>query len=144
MTGKITAPPIYEQISNNQGKANLAWILFFNRIFQGDTGTDWTPTFTNLTTVGTPTITGRVYKLSDAITFFRIDIIPSTSTTSVAGTTYIDNMPVTATSNGVCFAVSGLLGTNAGMYDKTTNRVYVPAWTAITVPLTIIGIVEAK
>jgi len=144
MTGKIAAPPIYQQISDDNGKASMPWILFFNHVFQGDAGTDWTPTFTSLTTVGTPTITGKVYKLSDAISFFRIHIVPSTSTTSVAGTTYIDNMPVRATANGICFAVSGLLGTNAGMYDSATNRVYVPAWTGVTVPLTIIGICEAK
>lgn len=144
MTGKVSSPPIYEKLVNQDGKPNLAWILFFNKIFQGDSGTDWTPTFTSLTTVGTPTITGRIYKLSGALAFFRVHIVPSTSTTSVAGTTYIDNMPVTATANGICFAVSGLLGTNAGMYDSATNRVYVPAWSAVTVPLTIIGICEAR
>ena len=144
MTGRVTAPPTYEKLVDKDDKANLAWVLFFNKIFQGDAGDDWTPTFTNLTTVGTPTITGRVYKLSGALSFFRVHIVPSTSTTAVAGTTYISNMPVTATANGICFAVSGLLGTSAGMYDSATNRVYVPAWSAVTAPLTIIGICEAR
>lgn len=144
MTSKTTAPPIYELLAEKDGKATLPWILFFNKIFTGDSGVDWTPTFTSLTQTGVPTITGRVYKLSDAISFFRVRIVPATDTSSVAGTTYINNMPVTATADGICFAVSGLVGTTAGMYDSATNRVYVPAWTAVTVPLTIIGIVEAK
>lgn len=144
MTGKVSSPPIYEKLVNQDGKLNLAWILFFNKIFQGDSGVDWTPTFTGLTITGTPTITGRLYKLSDAISFFRVDIIPATDTSAVAGATYINNMPVVATANGICFAVSGGIGTNAGMYDKTSNRVYVPTWTAVTAQVTIIGICEAK
>lgn len=144
MSGKISPPPTYHPLADDNGKPTMLWSIFFNKLFLGDSGTDWTPTFTNLTTVGTPTITGRVYKISDALTLFRVHIVPSTSTSSTAGTTYIDNMPVTATANGICFAVSGGLGTGSGMYDSSTNRVYVPAWSAVTVPLTIIGICEAK
>jgi len=41
-------------------------------------------------------------------------------------------------------AVSGLLGTNAGMCDKSSNNIYVPSWSAVTVPLTVVGMVEAS
>lgn len=139
---KVKPPPIYDSVVDEGGKASLSWTLFFNQLFTGDTGTEWTPTFTNLTTVGTPTITGRYYKIGQKLCFFSVRIVPATSTTSTAGTTYISNLPVTAREYGPCFALSGNLGSNAGMIDSSTNRVYVPAWSAVTVPLVIVGIVE--
>lgn len=138
------APPIYDPLAEDDGKAKLSWILFFNGLFDGDTGTTWAPTFTGLTISGTPTITGKYYRISRAIAYFRVTITPSTSTTSTAGTTYINNFPLVMKGDGICFAVSGLLGTNSGMCDRASNRVYVPSWSAVTVPLSIIGIVEAS
>lgn len=140
----VKAPPIYEPLSGDDGKSSIPWILFFNSIFKGDTGVAWTPTFTSLTETGTPTITGRVYRLSAALSFFSLKIIPATDTSAVAGTTYINNYPLTMTGDGICFAVSGLLGSGSGMCDSATNRIYTPAWTTVTVPLSVIGLVEAS
>lgn len=140
----IEAPPIYQPVADkDSGVASLPWILFFNSIFTGDTGTAWNPTFTSLTISGTPTVTGRYYQLG-VLVYFKVKIVPATSTTSTAGTTYIDNFPLTMNGDGICFAVSGLLGTNSGMCDQASNRIYVPSWSAVTVPLTVIGIVEAN
>lgn len=143
----IKAPPVYEPLSRDDehpaGVASLPWILFFNSLFNGDTGTQWSPVFTSLTTVGSPTITGKAYRIGRSLVFFRVTIVPGTSTTSVAGTTYINNFPFIMAGDGICFAVSGLLGSNSGMCDLASNRVYVPGWSAVTVPLSIIGIVEA-
>lgn len=139
----IKAPPIYEPLVESDGKAKLPWILFFNSLFTGDTGTSWTPNFVNLTTVGTPTITGTTYKISQSLVYFSVRIVPATNTTGVAGTTYIDNFPYVLKADGACLAVSGLLGANAGMCDQQTNRIYPPSWSAVTVPLTIVGMVEA-
>ncbi len=140
----IQPPPIQEQLANNLGVATLPWILFFNQLFEGDTGINWTPTFTDLTTVGTPTITGRVYRLSRRICFFRVTITPGTSTTSTAGTTYINNFPLTFANDGICFAVSGGNGSNSGHVVASNNRIFVPAWTAVTVPLTVVGMAEVR
>jgi hypothetical protein len=137
-------PPIQEQLTDDQQALTMPWILFFNQNFTGDLGTSWTPTFTSLTETGTPTITGRYYQISQALCYFNVTITPATDTTATAGTTYINNFPLTASSNGICFAVSGNLGSNSGMVVASNNRIYVPAWTAVTVPLTIIGIVEAN
>jgi hypothetical protein len=138
------APPIYSPVVEKDGKATLPYILFFNQLFTGDVGTDWTPTFTNLTQVGAPVITGHYYKLSDSLVYFRVKIIPSTSTTSSAGSTYINNFPLTISGDGACFALSGLLGTSAGMCDQASGKIYVPAWSAVTIPLSIVGLVEAS
>lgn len=140
----LQAPPIYEKIAGEDGKPPLPWILFFQQSFDGDAGVDWVPTFTSLTTVGTPTITGRYYKLSKYLTFFRVTIVPETSTTATAGTTYINNFPLTFRNDGVCWAVSGGFGANAGHIVASTNRIYVPAWSAVTVPLSILGVGEAQ
>lgn len=139
----IKEPPIYEPLAEDDGKARLPWILFFNSLFKGDTGTDWTPTFTSLAVTGAPTITGKYYRIGRSLVYFTVNITPSTDTTSTAGTTYVNNFPLTMAGNGICFAVSGLLGSNSGMCDQITNRVYVPGWSAVTVPLTVVGLVEA-
>jgi len=135
--------PIQEQVIDEKGFPTLPWVLFFTGIFNGDAGTSWSPTFTSLTTVGTPTFDAKYYRLSQSIVYFRITITPSTDTTSVAGTTYIDNFPLTFRADGICFAVSGGLGSASGQVVASNNRIYVPAWTAVTVPLTIVGLAEA-
>lgn len=139
----VQPPPLYDQVIDDNGKAKSSWSLFFQQVFTGDTGVAWTPTFTNLTTVGVPTITGRYYQLTKALTYFTVTITPATNTSSTAGTTYINNFPLAMDNNGICFAVSGLLGSGSGMCDKASNGIYVPTWTAVTVPLTIFGLVEA-
>lgn len=141
---QIQPPPIYDFLSDDEGKTNLSWILFFNSLYEGDTGTEWIPTFQNLTEVGTPTIVGRYYRIARRICYFAISITPSTSTTSTAGTTYIDNFPLNPVRDGVCFAVSGGVGAVPGHIVSGTNRIYVPAWSAVTVPLTVIGLVEVS
>lgn len=143
---KISPPPIYEDLmeSLENLKARIPWVLFFNQLYNGDTGTPWTPTFQNLTTVGTPTISGKYYQISKSLVYFSVTIVPATSTSATAGTTFIDNFPLKITQDGAVHAVSGLLGSQAGMSDAASNRIYPPAWSAVTVPLTIVGTLEAK
>lgn len=142
---EVTPPPIYQPLADDKtGIASTPWILFYNSLFTGDTGNAWSPQFTNLTVVGTsPTITGTYYRLGRSLVYFRVKIIPGTNTSATAGTTFINNFPLKMSGDGACFAVSGLLGTNAGVCDSASNAVYVPSWSAVTVPLSIIGMVEA-
>lgn len=139
----LPIPPLYEKITQDDDKVNLNWTIFFQSLADGDVGTAWTPTFVNLTSVGTPTIEGRYYQLSKYITFFRITITPTTNTSSVATSTYCDNIPVVPTASGVCAAVGNTVGVGLGIVT-TTGRIYTPDWTAATVPITILGIVEAR
>jgi len=113
-------------------------------VYDGDTGETWTPTFTNLTETGTPTITGRYYRILRRLCYFSVLIVPGTNTSAVAGSTYINNFPLTFTSDGPCFAVTGLLGDGPGHIVASNNRIYVPPWTTVTVPLTVIGIGEVQ
>lgn len=136
----VEEPPFYSPVINNEAKFLMPWVLFVEQMFKGDPGDPWVPTFQNLTTSGTPTITGRVYRLSQYLTFFTVRIVPGTSTTSTAGTTYIDNYPLLFNGDGLVFAVSGGVGSNSGHIVASTNRIYTPPWSGVTVPLTLLGI----
>lgn len=140
----IQEPPTRNPLTEKDGVLTMPWLLFFNQLFNGDAGTEWTPTFTDLTVAGTPVITGRYYQISQYLCYFNVLITPATNTSAVAGTTYIDNFPLEANSNGICLTVSNNLGGGLGMVNATNNRIYVPSWTTVTTPLNIIGMVEAQ
>lgn len=146
---KPTAPPIYAPLIDDPSNAvpALPWILFFNAVFSGDTGTIWIPNFTGLSHTGSaPTITGNTYQITSTLSVFTVRIVPAAGTniTGTAGTTFITNYPLTMSGDGMVVAVSGLLGTNSGMCDFQSNHIYPPGWAAVTVPLTLIGMVEAS
>lgn len=139
----IKPPPTFDKIVDEGGKATLSYTLFFEQIFKGDTGASWNPEFTDLVTVGTPTIAGIYYRIGQLV-YFAVTVTPETSTTSTAGTTYINNFPLQIRQDGACLAVSGNLGSQAGMCVASNNRIYVPVWNAVTVPLTVVGLVVAQ
>lgn len=134
--------PITQPVLDQGGLPTLPWTLFFNQSYEGDAGTEWTPTFQNLT--GGATITGRYYQLSQYITYFTVTVDPDTSTSATAGTTYIDNFPLGINGDGFCISVAGVAGGAIGVCDASTNRIYVPSWSGVSVPLTILGICEAR
>lgn len=136
-------PPTRNPLTDDKGVLTMPWLLFFNQAFNGDAGTNWTPTFTGLTSSGAPTITGRYYKISQYLCYFNVLITPGTNTSSVAGTTYIDNFPLQANANGFCLVVGNNLGGAIGEVVAINNRIYTPSWTTVTTPINVIGIVEA-
>lgn len=138
-------PPIIGELIDQTGKASLPWIQFFNQMYDGDLGTDWTPNFENLTEVGgDATIEGRYYQVTKGLAFFRVNVTPVTSTSATAGTTYIDNFPLEVNSNGFCLSVSGNLGGSLGIVRSSDGRIYVPTWTTVTNVVTVLGMVEAS
>lgn len=139
----VQPPPTYAKIVESDDKAGIPWLLYFQQLHEGDGGTSWAPTFQSLGTTGTPTITGRYYRISDALKLFRITITPATDTTSTSATTYCDNFPLSVQTPGFCVAVGGSVGVGLGIV-RSDGRIYTPAWSAVTVPVYIIGIVEAR
>lgn len=135
--------PITQPVLDDNGLPTLPWTLFFNQNYNGDAGTAWSPTFTSLTG-STTSVTGRYYRLSQYLVYFVINVTPSGATTSTAGTTYIGNFPLTFNGNGFNTVVSGAAGGAIGMNRASDNRIYVPAWTSVSVPLTIMGMGEAR
>jgi hypothetical protein len=140
----VSPAPINQQVSDENGLPTLPWTLFFNQTFQGDAGDAFAPSFVSLTEVGTATYNARFYRISQYLIYFRIDVIPSTSTSAVAGTTYIDNFPLDITGDGFCTIVSGNSGGAIGMVRASDNRIYVPSWSTVADKVTILGICEAR
>lgn len=143
MSNKIEAP-IRIPILDETGAISMPWALFFNSLAIGDPGTEWTPTFVGLTAVGTPKIEGKYYRISRYMTYFRITITPATSTTATAGTTYCNNFPVEVSGDSACTVVAGNTGSNNGMVVGLNNRIYPPSWSAVTIPISIVGLVETS
>jgi hypothetical protein len=140
----ISPPPIRDVIADQNGLARVSWLSFFNDIYEGDAGTEWTPTFVGLTISGTPQFQGRYYRINQNIVFFTARITPATNTSSVAETTYIDNFPLSFLDDGICFAVRGGAGTNSGHIISANNRIYTPAWLTVTTPITVVGLGVAR
>lgn len=142
---KVSAPPISDKIVDEDGNISIPWILFFNGLYNGDTGTIWTPTWSSLTEVGgASTSTGLIYRIGQRLAYFTAIVTPVTNTSSIAGTTYISNFPLTLSANGTCLASAGVLGSTGGMCVASSNRIYTPGWTTIATPVTIAGVVEAR
>lgn len=135
--------PITNPVIDDNGLPTLPWTLFFNQNYEGDAGTEWEPNFVSLTG-NTDNIVGRFYQLSQYITYFRITIIPNGNTSATAGTTYVDNFPLQFTFDSFNTVVSGSGGGAVGMNRASDNRILVPGWTNISVPLIILGIGEAR
>lgn len=141
----VQPPPIQDILVDQNGLPNLSWIMFFNNLFTGDTGTAWTPTFTSLTSVGTPTITGRYYQISRNLAYFAVMVTPATNTSSTGGTTYVNNFPLDVVNDGVCLTVSSNLSlASAGYVTASNDRIYTPTWATVAVPVLTVGIVEAR
>lgn len=138
----VNPPPITAQVVDNNGLPTLPWTLFFNQNFSGDSGTNWTPNFVSLTGT-TSAVTGRFYRLSQYLVYFAINITPDGNTSATSGTTYVDNFPLTFANDGFNTVVSGTAGGAIGMNVQSNNRIYVPAWTNVSTPLVVMGVVEA-
>lgn len=138
----VNPPPSTAKIISDTGDTTLEWLVFFNQVFNGDAGTEWTPTFSGLS--GTVTITGRYYRISRYLVYFHIHIVPSTSVSATAGTTYCDNFPLTVSRSGFNVAVAGALGGGTGIVREGDNRIYITDLSAVSTPVTILGIVEAR
>jgi len=141
---RIQPAPIKDSLTTEDGDISFTWVTFFNQLYNGDTGTAWTPTFTNLTVVGTPTITGTLYRIGQSLAYFSIKIIPATTTASTAASTYCNNFPVSVKTPGPCFALGGNTGTISGMVENSSSRIYTPAWAATGLTLWIVGMCEIQ
>lgn len=146
----VTPPPVSTEIINEEGKITVQWASFFSFLVNSlkfvdaaDSGTVFTPSFENLYGSGTPTVSGIFYRLTRNFVFFRVVIVPGTNITSKAGDTYIKDLPFTINGDGVCFAVAGGVGTNAGHVDSENQRIYTPEFLAVTTKVTIVGFAEA-
>lgn len=136
-------PPKTEPLVDDDKFSTLNWLIFFDQMANGDSGTTWTPTFTGLTEVGTATKTGVYYRISKKLVYFRIVITPGTNTSATLGTTYCNNFPLNFLSNGATASCSDYTSALAGI-TSSNKRIYTATWSLITTPITIVGIAEAS
>jgi hypothetical protein len=134
-------PPKQEAMVDDDKFTTLNWNVFFEGIADGDAGTVWVPTFTGLTETGTATKTGKYYRISKALAYYRIVITPATDTSAVSGTTYCNNFPLTITNAGVSVTLSSYTAAVSGV-TASDKRIYTATWTNIVTPVTLVGILE--
>jgi hypothetical protein len=98
----------------------------------------WTPTFTNLTVVGTPTYTGKYTKVGRLVTF-SLRIQSTTTTTSAAGGTYFNQPFVQFSNRSTLTAVNGNASASyrVGLIADDGNC-YPPTWVPVA-DVTIYG-----
>ena len=93
----------------------------------------WTPSWTSLTVVGTPTYTGKYIKVGRMV-FCQLSIVSTTSTASVANTTFFTGLPFTMTSsdgnNSTITAVNNTNLTSYGVGLVNSGLGYTPTWSA--------------
>lgn len=140
----VNQPPSGTEIVDTKGNAPLPWLTFFENLYIGDVGTSWTPTYVNLTEVGgSATKTGKYYRISQNLYFIVITLTPATSVSATAGSTYMDNFPLTLNGDSPNFGVVGTSGVAGGVNVASNNRIYLPTISAATGKVTIVGLVEA-
>lgn len=132
-----------EALVDDNKNITLPWQVFLEEAANGDAGTAWSPSFVGLTTTGVPTITGVYYQISKTLTYFRITITPATDTTSVLGTTYCSNFPLTFKNDS---ANTTTISYTAAVSGNTVsgNRIYAASWAATALPVTIVGLAEVN
>lgn len=89
----------------------------------------WTPTFTNLTVVGTPTYYAGYIKIGK-IVFCTVRIISSTTTASTANSTYLTVPFVNGTIPSTCQAVNTSTKASYGI-GYVDTYCYTPTWAAV-------------
>lgn len=138
---KTVLPDKTKALVDEKGIPSIAYLTFFDNLARGDQGTEFTPTITNLTSVGTPTLSGRYFYVAGLV-YFRVTITPATNTSSSAGSTYM-TFPLTLQSDGSCTAIGASVA-SIGFCNSADNKVYFPTWTTVATKITITGLVEAK
>ena len=89
----------------------------------------FTPVFTSLTVVGTPTYLGTYTRIG-RIVFARVVAISTVSTASTNGTTIISGLPYNSNGSSVCYAADGNTAAGYGTGFMATGNVFPPTWAA--------------
>ena len=104
----------------------------------------WTPTWTNLTTAGTPTYAGR-YTQIGRIVYWEVEITAggANTTASAAGSTRINNMPIALAQGATCAAWDGSTGASYGVGGGRPGTgaiaMFTPTWAATNSTIIISG-----
>lgn len=90
----------------------------------------WTPTWTGLTVVGTPTYQGTWTKIG-RIVFCTLRVSSTTTTTSIANTTNFTGLPFTSAESSTMTGVTTNNVTSVGVGYVDSSASYTPSWSAV-------------
>jgi len=91
----------------------------------------WTPAFTSLTVVGTATFVGTYTKVGRLL-YWKAKVSTTGTTASVAGTTFINNLPFALGPDRPTFIaqVADFVGCNAVGWVASQTQARTPTWSA--------------
>ena len=102
----------------------------------------WTPTWTGLTVVGAPTYTGRYTRIGRLV-FFTVEIAAggANTTASTAGTTFVNNLPLTSAQRGALVAVNEntVVSFGVGLVALAATNAFTPTWAATNANILVSG-----
>jgi hypothetical protein len=127
MYAKLASPTF---TTPNLGVAAATSISFGGTPLRNYQENTWTPTFTGLTVVGTPTYTGTYTRIGRVV-FFTLRIQATTSTASSGGGGAYFNLPFVPATNSTMQAITGGGATlpNGFILGGNGNG-FLPAWSA--------------
>jgi hypothetical protein len=102
---------------------------------------DWTPQFVGLTSTDI-SLSGTYAKNGVFVIFSALITVGSGSTSSVQGSTFINNLPLKAEDYGhaAVYNITSKALIGSAMIDKNTNNIYMPTWTSVTHSVAITGV----
>jgi hypothetical protein len=103
----------------------------------------WTPAFTNLTTTGIASFTGTYTKIGGVL-YWKVQIATTGTTASVAGTTFINNLPFPLRTDRPTFIAqaSDFVGCNSVGWIVSQTQARTPTWSATASDIYLSGIYE--
>lgn len=140
-TGATTATTARSNLSAAKSGANtdITSLNFGDSTLSNYKEGTWTPTWTNLTVVGSLTTNVGRYTRIGNIVYYSITLIGSTSIAITGGSTH-GTLPVSPTASDVCFStnVSTGIGYGNGTITIATNEIY-PASVSATGGIVVIS-----
>ena len=92
----------------------------------------WTPTWTSLVVVGTPTYVGKYIRVGKLV-YCQLQVTSTTTTASTANTTYFIGLPFTQLASAPYSTMSAVNNTNVTSYGNglvNSSTGYTPTWAA--------------
>ena len=134
--------PATAKVVNPDGLMSQEWLGYFTSR-QGRNQKPWEPVLVNLG--GGVAVVSGYWTLSERLFSFSIRITPSTTTSSVLASTYLD-LPFSSLADGAALAFNTstktLLG--AALIEAGTSRAYLPTWTTLAAPVSVSGSVQIR
>jgi hypothetical protein len=138
----VIIPPPYQDVLQIESDVSLPWRTFFNEIHRVLNGkrTAFDPALTGFTDAGTASYSGNWWLVGRMFNF-SVTLNSSGNMTSVAGTTFINNLSTAAVMNGQLSVFNSTTNSEigAGLIKTGTKSAYLPAFGPTSDEIIVIG-----